>query len=148
LDRSILVTLDDVPDKFEHRIGMDFAKNGAETFSVRRMRDGMEKIIRSGLIAALLMCPMQVLAQPGPSPMDKVRVLAGEHAITTGKRHGIYWVEVEGSDIFGTGATLEEAAIDFLADADLEANEANRPKLRTLPQETKPKIDCAQSYCL
>lgn len=108
----------------------------------------MEKIIRSGLIAALLMCPMQVLAQPGPSPMDKVRVLAGEHAITTGKRHGIYWVEVEGSDIFGTGATLEEAAIDFLADADLEANEANRPKLRTLPQETKPKIDCAQSYCL
>jgi hypothetical protein len=108
----------------------------------------MEKFIRSGLIAALLICPMSVLAQPQPTPMDKVRVLAGEHAITTGKRHGIYWVEVEGSDIFGTGETLEEAAIDFLADADLEANEANRPKLRTLPQENKPKIDCAQSYCL
>lgn len=108
----------------------------------------MVNVIRFGLIAALLICPMQMLAQPGPTPMDKVRVLAGEHAITTGKRHGIYWVEVEGSDIFGTGATLEEAAIDFLADADLEANEANRPKLRTLPQEAKPQIDCALSYCL
>lgn len=108
----------------------------------------MEKIIRSGLIAALLMCPIQVLAQHEPTPMDKVRVLAGEHAITTGKRYGIYWVEVEGSDIFGTGATLEEAAIDFLADADLEANEANRPHLKTLPQESKPQIDCARAYCL
>lgn len=108
----------------------------------------MEKIVRSGLIAALLMCSMQVLAQQESTPMDKVRVLAGEHAVTTGKRHGVYWVEVEGSDIFGTGATLEEAAIDFLADADLEGHEANRPNLRTLPQETKPAIDCTQSYCL
>lgn len=108
----------------------------------------MEKIVRSGLIAALLMCSMQVLAQQESTPMDKVRVLAGEHAVTTGKRHGVYWVEVEGSDIFGTGATLEEAAIDFLADADLEGHEANRPNLRPLPQETKPAIDCTQSYCL
>ena len=108
----------------------------------------MEKIIRSGLIAVLLICPMQVLAQREPTPMEKVRVLAGEHAITTGKRHGIYWVEMEGSDIFGTGSTLDEAALDFLADADLEGHEANRPNLRTLPQETKPQIDCAASYCL
>jgi hypothetical protein len=108
----------------------------------------MEKIIRSGLIAALLICPMQVLAQQEPTPMDKVRVLAGQHAVTPGKRYGVYWVEVEGSDIFGTGETLEEAAIDFLADADLEGHEANRPNLKTLPQETKPQIDCAQAYCL
>ena len=108
----------------------------------------MEKIIRSGLIAALLICPIQVLAQHEPTPMDKVRVLAGEHTVTTGKRYGVYWVEVEGSDIFGTGATLDEAAMDFLADADLEGHEANRPNLRTLPQETKPQIDCAQAYCL
>ena len=108
----------------------------------------MEKMIRFGLIAALLMCPIQVLAQHEPTPMDKVRVLAGEHAITTGKRHGVYWVEVEGSDIFGTGATLEEAAIDFLADADLEGHEANRPHLKSLPEQAKPAIDCSQSYCL
>jgi hypothetical protein len=108
----------------------------------------MEKIIRSGLIAALLICPMQVLAQHEPTPMEKVRVLAGEHAVTTGKRHGVYWVEVEGSDIFGTGTTLDEAAIDFLADADLEGHEANRPNLRTLPQEAKPAINCAEAYCL
>ncbi len=108
----------------------------------------MERIIRAGLIAALLICPIQVLAEHEPTPMDKVRVLAGEHAVTTGKRYGVYWVEVEGSDIFGTGATLEEAAIDFLADADLEGHEANRPNLRTLPQVAKPQIDCAQAYCL
>jgi hypothetical protein len=108
----------------------------------------MEKMIRSVLIAALWMSPMQMLAQHEPTPMDKVRVLAGEHAITTGKRHGVYWVEVEGSDIFGTGATLDEAAIDFLADADLEGHEANRPNLKTLPQETKPAVDCAAAYCL
>ena len=99
----------------------------------------MEKIIRSVLIAALLICPMQLLAQHEPTPMDKVRVLAGEHAITTGKRYGVYWVEVEGSDIFGTGMTLDEAAIDFLADADLEGHEANRPNLKSLPQRTKPQ---------
>jgi hypothetical protein len=132
----------------EHRIDVNFAEKGIETFSVRRMRDDMEKIIRSGLIAALLMCPMQALAQHEPTPMDKVRVLAGEHTITTGKRHGVYWVEVEGSDIFGTGTTLDEAALDFLADADLEGHEANRPNLRTLPQETKPQINCAEEYCL
>lgn len=108
----------------------------------------MEKIIRYVLIAALLICPIQLLAQHEPTPMDKVRILAGQHAITTGKRHGVYWVEVEGSDIFGTGMTLDEAAIDFLADADLEGHEANRPNLKSLPQQTKPAIDCAQSYCL
>lgn len=108
----------------------------------------MEKIIRSGLIAALLICPMQALAQREPTPMDKVRVLAGQHAITTGKRHGVYWVEVEGSDIFGTGATLDEAAIDFLADADLEGHEQNRPNLRTLPQDATPQVNCDQAYCL
>jgi hypothetical protein len=108
----------------------------------------MEKIIRSGLIAALLICPMQALAQREPTPMDKVRVLAGQHAVTTGKRHGVYWVEVEGSDIFGTGATLDEAAIDFLADADLEGHEQNRPNLRTLPQEATPQVNCDQAYCL
>jgi hypothetical protein len=108
----------------------------------------MEKIIRSVLIAALLICPMQLLAQREPTPMEKVRVLAGEHAITTGKRHGVYWVEVEGSDIFGTGETLDEAAIDFLADADLEGHETNRPNLKPLPQVTKPQIDCAEAYCL
>ncbi|HZC44548.1 MAG TPA: hypothetical protein VE195_10260 [Acidobacteriaceae bacterium] len=108
----------------------------------------MEKIIRSVLIAALLICPMQVLAQREPTPMDKVRVLAGTHEVTTGKRHGVYWVEVEGSDIFGTGATLDEAAVDFLADADLELHEANRPNLKTLPQETQPAINCDQAYCL
>jgi hypothetical protein len=132
----------------EHRIDVNFAENRIETFSVRRMRDDMEKIFRSGLIAALLMCPIQALAQHEPTPMDKVRVLAGEHTITTGKRHGVYWVEVEGSDIFGTGTTLDEAALDFLADADLEGHEANRPNLRTLPQETKPQINCAEAYCL
>jgi hypothetical protein len=123
--------------------------NDAETFSVRRMRgDIMEKIIRSVLIAALLVCPIQALAQHEPTAMEKVRVLAGEHTITTGKRHGVYWVEVEGSDIFGTGETLDEAAMDFLADADLEGHEANRPHLKSLPQVTKPAIDCAQAYCL
>lgn len=108
----------------------------------------MEKLIRSGLIAALLICPMQLLAQRESTPMDKVRVLAGDHAITTGKRHGVYWVEVEGSDIFGTGTTLDEAAIDFLADADLEGHEANRPSLRTLPPEPTPQINCTEAYCL
>ena len=108
----------------------------------------MEKVIRSVLIAALLICPLQLLGQQEPTPMDKVRVLAGQHAITTGKRYGVYWVEVEGSDIFGTGATLDEAAIDFLADADLEGHEANRPNLKTLPQNPRPQIDCDQTYCL
>lgn len=108
----------------------------------------MEKLIRSGLIAALLICPMQALAQPEPTPMDKVHVLAGEHAVTTGKRNGVYWVEVEGSDIFGTGTTVDEAAVDFLADADLELHEANRPNLKTLPQEAEPLVNCAEAYCL
>ncbi len=91
---------------------------------------------------------MQVMAEHQPTPMEKVRVLAGTHAVTTEKRHGIYWVEVEGSDTFGTGATLDEAANDFLADADLIENEANRPNLRAMPQESTPQVDCAQVYCL
>lgn len=108
----------------------------------------MERIVRSGLIAALLICSMQGMAQHQSTPMEKVRVLAGGHAVTTGKRHGIYWVEVEGSDTFGIGATLDEAANDFLADADLIGNEANRPNLRTMPQESAPQINCAEAYCL
>jgi hypothetical protein len=117
--------------------------------------DDMEKMIRTGLIVALVVGSMQAIAQRGPTPadrestpMDKVKVLAGTHAITTGKRHGVYWIEVEGSDIFGTGATLDEAANDFLADADLIENEANRPNLRTLPQQPEPQINCVDAYCL
>jgi hypothetical protein len=112
------------------------------------MRDDMKQFIRSGLIAALLMCSMQALTRREQTPMERVRVLAGTHAVTTGKRHGVYWVEVEGSDIFGTGDTLDEAANDFLADADLEGHEANRPNPKTIPQETKPQINCAEAYCL
>ncbi len=109
----------------------------------------MGRIIRTELlIVALLFCAMQATAQHMPTPMEKVRALAGGHAVTTGKRHGVYWVEVEGSDIFGTGYTLDEAANDFLADADLEGNETNRPNLRNLPQQAQPPIDCVAAYCL
>ena len=127
---------------------MRFAESGVEPFSLRRMRDDMEKSIRSGLIAALLICSVQAMAQHELTSMEKVRVLAGTHAVTTGKRHGVYWVEVEGSDIFGTGTTRDEAANDFLADADLEGHEANRPNLKTMPQETEPQVNCAEAYCL
>lgn len=108
----------------------------------------MEKIVRSGLIAALLICSMQAMAEHQATPMEKVRVLAGTHAVITEKRHGIYWVEVEGSDTFGTGATLDEAANDFLADADLIGNEANRPNLQTMQPESAPQLNCAEAYCL
>jgi hypothetical protein len=128
---------------------VSFAENGIEHFGSEELGgDDMEKIVRSGLIAALLICSMQAMAQDQSTPMEKVRVLAGTHAVTTGKRHGVYWVEVEGSDTFGIGATLDEAANDFLADADLIGNEANRPNPRAMSPESAPQIDCAAAYCL
>ena len=68
---------DDTLGRCKHRIDIGFAEKQAETFSTRRMRDSMEKIIRSVLIAAMLICPLQLLGQQEPTPMDKVRVLAG-----------------------------------------------------------------------
>ena len=108
----------------------------------------MEKIIRSVLIAALLICPMQLLAQHEPTPMDKVRVLAGEHAITTGKRHGVYWVEMEGSDVFGIGTTVDEAAEDFMVDADLDANEFSKPHLKQREEKKVPFVCPPTTPCI
>ena len=74
-----------------------------------------------------------VLAKAKPSPMDRVHAYAGSHAVTVARRNGYWFVEEEGSDIFGTGKTVREAAEDFLADADLEAHETNRPDLQRVP---------------
>lgn len=116
----------------------------------------MKNLLRGGMAMGLLWFSLPLLAATKPTPMDRVRAIAGSHALTITPRNGVYWVEVEGSDIFGTGSTVAEAVNDFLSDADLEAHEANKPHLHTLPK-TGPKtgtktgattMDCAGSYCL
>lgn len=69
------------------------------------------------------------LAYGGVKPMDRVRAYAGKHKVTVTVRNGIYWVEMEDSDIFGIGPTMNDAAEDFMMDVDLEASETGKPYL-------------------
>jgi|GEM_PF-4456698 len=62
-------------------------------------------------------------------PLDRVYAYAGNHKVTVRVDRGVYWVEMEGSDVFGVGPSVDDAAEDFMMDADLEAHESGRPSL-------------------
>lgn len=59
-------------------------------------------------------------------PMDRVRSYCGNHKVTVTVRNGIYWVEMENSDLFGVGFTLDDAAEDFMMSVGIEANETGK----------------------
>lgn len=79
------------------------------------------------LIAFLL---WNSLAFAAGRPLDHVRAYAGNHKVTVRVNQGVYWVEMEGSDIFGVGPTVDDAAEDFMVDVDIEAHETNKPYLK------------------
>lgn len=81
-------------------------------------------------------------------PMDRVHAYAGNHKVTVRLHHGVYWVEMEDSDIFGVGTTLDEAAEDFMADADLETNESGKPYPTPHGQQQTPIVCSRTSYCI
>jgi len=98
------------------------------------------------LVAFLL---WNTLAFGAARPIDRVHAYAGNHKVTVTARNGVYWVEMEGSDIFGIGATVDDAAEDFMVDVDLEANEAGKPYLTLKHGEQKTPFVCpATSYCI
>ena len=86
------------------------------------------------------------LASGSGRPIDRVRAYAGPHKITVRNWQGNYWVEMEDSDIFGVGPTVDEAAEDFMADADVEAHETNRPHLKKAQPSVEPpkQLGCPQ----
>lgn len=84
------------------------------------------------LIAFLL---WNSLAFAAVRPIDRVHAYAGNHKVTVRLDHGVYWVEMEGSDIFGIGPTVDDAAEDFMIDVDLQTNELNHPRLHTNRQK-------------
>ena len=82
-------------------------------------------------------------------PLDRVHAYAGNHKVTVRLDHGVYWVEMDGSDIFGVGPTVDDAAEDFMVDADLEANEAGKPHLTQHGQQQQVPFTCPPSdYCI
>ncbi len=78
-------------------------------------------------------------------PIDRVHAYARNHKVTVRLNRGAYWVEMEGSDIFGVGPTVDDAAEDFMVDADLEAHEANEPYLTLHPGEQANQFVCTQA---
>lgn len=81
-------------------------------------------------------------------PLDRVHAYAGNHKVTVRLIRGVYWVEMEGSDIFGVGSTVDDAADDFMADVELEQNEMNRPHLQQHGQQEEPPSICAANECI
>ena len=78
-------------------------------------------------------------------PLDRVYAYAGKHKVAVRLVRGVYWVEMEDSDIFGVGPTVDDAAEDFLSDADLEANEAGKPYLTLRPGEQETPFVCPKA---
>lgn len=95
---------------------------------------------------ALLICSS--LAFGTVRPIDRVHAYAGNHKVTVRLHRGVYWVEMEGSDIFGVGATLDNAAEDFMADVDLEASESGKPYLTLHGQPQTPFVCSPTDYCI
>lgn len=85
------------------------------------------------------------LAFGAARPIDRVRAYAGNHKVTVRLNHGVYWVEMEGSDIFGIGPTVDDAAEDFMVDVDLEAHEADKPYLTLHPGDQTNQFVCPPS---
>ena len=82
-------------------------------------------------------------------PMDRVHAYAGNHKVTVRLNRGVYWVELEDSDVFGVGYTLDEAAEDFMEDAALEANEIGRPYLTQHGEQQQGPFVCLPTdYCI
>ncbi len=61
------------------------------------------------------------------APLGQVKDYAAQQnaIITITRRSGFVWLEMSGSEVFGTGRTVDEAAGDFLADLDLVSHEAD-----------------------
>jgi|SRR6185437_2808797 len=82
-------------------------------------------------LALIFVLSIGMLISPAkkPTAMDAAEAYAAasHHKLTVRHDHGYVWVEMEGSDIFGTGKTEEEAAEDFLSCADLLAHEPTDP---------------------
>lgn len=91
------------------------------------------------LIAFLL---LNSLAFGASRPIDRVRAYAGNHKVTVRVNHGVYWVEMEGSDIFGVGPTVDDAAEDFMVDVDIEAHEGDKPYLKRHPGTSATPYVC------
>lgn len=97
------------------------------------------------LVAFLL---WSTLAYGAVKPMDRVRSYCGNHKVTVTVRNGIYWIEMENSDLFGVGSTLDDAAEDFMMSVDIEAEETSKPYLtlhyrgKATPFVCPPKENC------
>jgi hypothetical protein len=83
-------------------------------------------------------------------PLDRVYAFAGKHKVAVRLVSGVYWVEMEDSDVFGVGPTLDDAAEDFLGDADLEAHEGGKPylTLHSGEQEAVPFVCPQEDSCI
>lgn len=89
------------------------------------------------------------LAFGAVKPMDRVRAYAGNQKVTVTVRSGIYWVEMENSDIFGVGPTEDDAAEDFMMSVDLERNEMGKPYLTLHDGGAAIPFVCpAKEYCI
>lgn len=89
------------------------------------------------------------LAFGSVKPMDRVRAYAGNHKVTVTVRSGVYWIEMEDSDIFGIGPTVNDAAEDFMMDVDLEAHETGKPHLTLHYGGAASSSVCpATAYCI
>ncbi|MEO6966620.1 MAG: hypothetical protein ABI076_12115 [Acidobacteriaceae bacterium] len=82
-------------------------------------------------------------------PIDRVHAYAGNQKVTVRLDRGIYWVELEDSDIFGVGYTLDDAAEDFMENVDLEARESHRPYLTQPRQQQQAPFVCLPTdHCI
>jgi hypothetical protein len=81
---------------------------------------------------ALILILSSVMSMAAVKPRTAVEAAqfyakAHHEKLTVTTHGGYYWVEMEGSDIFGTGKTEELAAEDFLGCADLFDHEPADP---------------------
>lgn len=98
------------------------------------------------LIAFLL---WNSLAFGAVRPIDRVRAYAGNHKVTVTVHEGIYWVEMEDSDIFGIGASEDDAAENFMMDVDLETHEIGKPHLSSHSAKSASPFVCpSKAYCI
>lgn len=84
-------------------------------------------------IILLLSASISMAAVKPQSSLDKAKAYADAHhqEMTVTPRDGFWWVEMDGSAIFGTGKTQDEAADDFNHCADLFENEPAHPAHHT-----------------
>ena len=97
-------------------------------------------------LIAFLLCSS--VAFSSVRPLDRVYAYAGNHKVTVRVDRGVYWVEMEDSDIFGVGPTEDDAAEDFMMDADLEAHEAGRPSLTIRHWDPTPFVCGKYEVCI